>query len=97
MENSSTCDVCNVGVHRASMHKHLRSKKHLEILRKKGMIKAEWFFKEQQPPFKKEIKKVYNPKTLKQIATENTKINVKELDKEFVKKGSFHILSLMKN
>ena len=27
MENSRTCDVCNVNVHRASMQKHLRSKK----------------------------------------------------------------------
>ena len=27
MENSRTCEVCNVNVHRASMQKHLRSKK----------------------------------------------------------------------
>ena len=30
MENSPTCNVCNVDVHRASLQKHLRSKKHLE-------------------------------------------------------------------
>ena len=30
MENSHTCKVCNVNVHRASFVKHLRSKKHLE-------------------------------------------------------------------
>ena len=26
MENSRTCEICNVDVHRASMQKHLRSK-----------------------------------------------------------------------
>ena len=26
MENSRTCEICNVNVHRASMQKHLRSK-----------------------------------------------------------------------
>ena len=30
MENSRTCDVCNVNVHRASFAKHLRSKIHLK-------------------------------------------------------------------
>ena len=30
MENSRTCEICNVNVHRASYVKHLRSKKHLE-------------------------------------------------------------------
>ena len=30
MENSRTCEICNVDVHRASFAKHLRSKKHLE-------------------------------------------------------------------
>ena len=29
MENSRTCEICNVNVHRASMQKQLRSKKHL--------------------------------------------------------------------
>ena len=27
MENSRTCEICNVNVHRVSMQKHLRSKK----------------------------------------------------------------------
>ena len=30
MENSRTCEVCNVNFHRASFVKHLRSKKHLK-------------------------------------------------------------------
>ena len=36
--------------------------------------------------FWKKIKKVYNPKTLEQIARENIKMNEKELDKDLAKK-----------
>ena len=32
------------------------------------MIITEWFFKEQQAPIKKQIKKIYNHKTLQQLA-----------------------------
>ena len=46
------------------------------------MIIPEWLFKEEQTPIKKQIKKVYNPKTLKQIARQNIKINDKKLEKE---------------
>ena len=46
MQNSRTCDVCNVNVHRASMQKHLRSKKHLENMIQNEMFIPEWFFKE---------------------------------------------------
>ena len=35
MENSRTCEVCNVNVHRASMQKHLRSKKTFGKIRTK--------------------------------------------------------------
>ena len=38
MENSRTCEVCNVNVHRASMQKHLRSKNHLENIEQNEMI-----------------------------------------------------------
>ena len=44
------------------------------------------FFKEEQTPIKKKIQKVYNPKTLKQIARESIKMNDKELDKEIAKR-----------
>ena len=81
MENSRTCDVCNVDVHRASMQKHLRSKKHLENLNRNEMIIPEWFFKEEKSPIKKKIQKVYNPKTLKQLAREKIKLDDKELAK----------------
>ena len=66
MENSRTCEICNVDIHRASMQKHLRSKKHLENINRNEMSIPEWFFKEENTPIKKKIQKVYNPKTLKQ-------------------------------
>ena len=38
MENSRTCEVCNVKVHRALFEKHLRSKKRLENIEQKEMF-----------------------------------------------------------
>ena len=57
MENVRTCKICNVNVHRASMQKHFRSKKHLENKKQNDMIIPAWFFKEQQTPIRKQIKK----------------------------------------
>ena len=81
MENSRTCDVCNVNVHRASFAKHIRSKKHLENVIQNEMIIPEWFFKEEKTPIKKKIQKAYKPKTLKQLAREKIKLDDKELAK----------------
>ena len=44
MENSRTCEVCNVNIHGASFVKHLRSKKHIEKIEQNDMIIPEWFF-----------------------------------------------------
>ena len=84
-ENSPTCEICNVDVHRAPMQKHLRSKKHLGNIKRNEMIIPERLFKEERTPIKKQIKKVYNPKTLKQIVRQCIKLNDKELDKELAK------------
>ena len=84
MENSRTCEVCNVNVHRASMQKHLRSKKHLANMIQNEMIIPEWFFKEEKSSIKKKIQKVYNPKTLKQLAREKNKLDDKELAKRMI-------------
>ena len=81
MENSRTCEICSVDVHRASMQKHLRSKKPIEKINRKEMIIPEWFFKEEKTPNKKKIQKVNNPKTLKQVAREKIKLD----DREFAK------------
>ena len=67
MENSRTCGICNVNVHRASYAKHMISEKHLQNIKQGKIIIPEWLFKEEQAPFKK-LKKVYNPKTLKTIS-----------------------------
>ena len=63
--NSRKCDICNVDVHRASYLKHLRSKKHLENMKQIEMIIPEWLFQE---PIENKIKKLYSPKSLKQLA-----------------------------
>ena len=84
MEDSRTCEVCNVNVHRASFVKHLRSKNHLEKMIQNEMIIPEWFFQEEKTPIKKKIQKVYNPKTLKQLAREKSKLDDKELAKMMI-------------
>ena len=78
MENSRTCNVCNVNVHRSSFVKHLRSKKHLENIEQNEMIIQDWLFTEERSPIKKKMQKVYNPKTLQQLARQNIKMNDKE-------------------
>ena len=50
MENSHQCEICNVNVHRASMQKHMRSKKPLENMKQYDLIIPEWLFKEEQAP-----------------------------------------------
>ena len=89
MENSRTCEICNVNVHRASFVKHLRSKKHLENMIQNEMIIPDWLFKEERTPIKKKIQKVYNPKTLKQLAREKIKIDDKELAKLMINPSYF--------
>ena len=57
MENSRTCDVCNVNVHRASFAKHLRSKKHLEIIIQNEMVIQNGFLREKNHLLRKRYKK----------------------------------------
>ena len=86
MENNRTSEISNVGVRRASMQKLWRSKKQLENIKQNEMIIPEWFFKEERTPIEKQIEKVYNHKTFKQLARQNIKMNDKEVDKELAKK-----------
>ena len=95
MENSLRCDICNIDVHRASYGKHLISKKHLDKIRQNEIIIPEWLTKEEQTPINKKNQKAYNPKTLKQKARENIKLDDKELDKELVKRRLIQIISLI--
>ena len=48
------------------------------------MIIPDWFFKEEKVPVIKKIQKVYNPKTLKQLAGEKIKLDDKELAKGMI-------------
>ena len=82
MENSRTCYICNVNVHRASYVKHLRSKKHLENKKQKVLKIPEWLIEEEQAPLKRKKQKEYSPKPLEQIAGEHIKLNDKELAKK---------------
>ena len=81
--NNRRCDVCNIDIHRASYIKHLRSKKHIENMEQNEMIIPEWLFQE---PVENKINKVYNPKSLKQIARDNIRLDDKQLNKELAKK-----------
>ena len=81
--NSRKCDICNVDVHRASYVKHLRTKKHLEKMNQNEMIIPERFFQE---PIENKINKIYNPKSLKQLARNNIKLDDKQLNKELAGK-----------
>ena len=81
--NSRRCEICNVDVHRASYMKHLRTKKHLEQMKQNEMIIPEWLFQE---PVEIKFNKIYNPRSLKQIARDNIRLDDKQLKKELAKK-----------
>ena len=81
--NSRKCEICNVNVHRASYVKHLRSKTHLKNMEQNEMNIPELLFKE---PVENKFKKIYNPKSLKQLARNNIKLDDKQLNKELSKK-----------
>ena len=81
--NSRRCDICNIDVHRASYVKHLRSKTHLENMKQNEIIIPEWLLKEL---VENKIKKIYNPKSLKQLANDNFRLDDKQLNKEMARK-----------
>ena len=81
--NSRKCEVCNVDVHRASYIKHLRSKKHIENMKKKEMIITEWLFQE---PIENKVNRINNPHSLKQLAQDNIRLDDKQLNKKLARK-----------
>ena len=81
--NSRRCEICNIEIHRASFVKHLRSKRHLENLKRIDMIIPEWLFQE---PIENKIKNIYNPKPLKQLARNNIRLDDKQLNEELARK-----------
>ena len=81
--NSRKCEVCNVDVHRASYIKHLKSKKHIENMKKNEMIIPEWL---SQGPIENKVNKIYNPNSLKQVAQDNIRLDDKQLNTELARK-----------
>ena len=81
--NSRRCEICNVDVHRASYMKHLRSKNYLENMKKNEMIIPEWLFQE---PVENKVNKIHNPRSLKQIARDNIRLDDRQLNRELAKK-----------
>ena len=62
------CDIYIIDFHKASFAKHIRSKSHLENIKKNAMITLEWLFHEIFD-YKPEINS--NPKPLREIASDN--------------------------
>ena len=60
-------------------------KKHSENEKQNEVMILEMFFKEKQEPIDNKIQKLYNPKTIKQIARKKIKINDEELKKKATK------------
>ena len=61
----------------------MRSKKHLENIKQNEMIIPEWLFQE---PVENKTNKIYNPKSLKQLARNNIKLDDKQLNKDIARK-----------
>ena len=81
--NSRKCEICNVDVHRASYMKHMRSKKQIEKMKQNEMIIPKWLFQE---PNENNIRKIYNPKPLRQLARDNIRLDDKQLNKELARR-----------
>ena len=81
--NSRKCEACKVDVHRASYAKHLRGKTHSENIKQNELIIPEWLFQE---PVENKVNKIYNPKSLKQLARNNIILDDKQLNEELAKK-----------
>ena len=83
---SCKCEVCTIDVQRESYVKPMGSKKHSENTKQNEMNIPEWLFKE---PIENKINnKLYNPKSLKQIARDNIKLADKQMSQEITKKKS---------
>ena len=83
MDKSHIYDICKVDAHRASYAKQLRSKKNLENMKQNDTVIPEWLFQEL---CEKKLRKICNPKPLREIARENVNIDDRQLNKELAKK-----------
>ena len=83
MENSRRCDICKIDVQRASFAKHLRSKQQLKNLRQDDLIIPDWLLRE---PIENIPRRIHNPKSLKEIARDNIKVDDEKPIEELAKK-----------
>ena len=79
--NTRKCDVCNIVVHRASYVKQFKSKIQLEM---KSKIKC--LYQDACSKNLLKMKPKNKPKSLKQIARDNIRLEDKQLNKELAKK-----------
>ena len=61
----------------------MKSEKHSEKIKQNEMIIPEWLFQE---PVENKINKIYNPKSIKQLARDNIKLDDIQLNKELARK-----------
>ena len=85
-KNSRKCEVCKTDVHRASYANHLKIEKHLESIQQEDMIIPDLLFQEPNESPSNMLRRINNPKPLKQIASEIIKIDDKQLRKELATK-----------
>ena len=80
---SRKCEVCNVDVHRASYKKHLRNRKNIKNTKQNEMILPEWLLQE---PTENKIRKIDNPKPLRQLARDNIRLDDRQLNSELARR-----------
>ena len=76
--NQRYCEICNIQSHRASMSKHLKSKKHMNKLQYNNEDQRDIINLSSNS--KEDVKN--NPKSLKELARDKIKLDNKELNKE---------------
>ena len=76
------CEICDIHINRASMSKHLKSKKRLNKLQNNNEDQTN--IMNQPTTSNEDIRN--NPKSLKELARDKIKLDNKELNKEITKK-----------
>ena len=76
--NQRHCEICNIQIHRASMSKHLKSKKHMNKLSNKNEDQKDIV---DQPSSSKTKNIKNNPKSLKELARDKIKLELYKLQR----------------
>ena len=73
------CEICDIKIHRASLAKHLKSKKHMDKLSDNNEHQKDIV---NQPSTSKTENTKNSSKSLKELARDKIKLDNKELNKE---------------